>query len=395
MTLPTVDAKTLDALQTDYFVWSAFVEGELKPLGIPLALSRRERDEIAALAENLEALIRRTMALCRADASLLDFWGFSPAMRRMIATGLRDERGDSDLLVRFDVFATPSGWKISEPNCDVPGGIHEAAGLNHLVGGDPGEFRVLPLLTDLACRESFRPNLGIVYASGFGEDLEQCQFLRQAWVDRGLSVALGSPGNLRFRDGKLHLFDLPLDALYRFFPAEWLEGSPALEEILAAVEARAVRMINPFSQLPAQSKTVMAFWHRHRGLFSAQERSLIDESVPYTEIFAQERLSEYLHDRQRWAIKRGFGRVGEQVLLGVLYDDEEWEEALAWPLSEPGQWIAQERFEVLPRRLGGEAIFPCYGAYTVGGRYAGLYTRGASESFIRWDAHTLGVKVLP
>ena len=58
----------------------------------------------------------------------------------------------------------------------------EATGLAELVGGDPRACRVLEAATELACRDLVRPRVGIVYASGFGEDLEQCQFLRRsAW----------------------------------------------------------------------------------------------------------------------------------------------------------------------------------------------------------------------
>jgi glutathionylspermidine synthase len=366
----------LDRMQT--------VDGERRALETPLTIARRDWDEIAQLTDRFGALIERTIDLCLSDSALLDWYGFSPRLRRMVATDVRYR--EPVALARYDVFRTPDGWRLSEFNTDVPGGVHEAHGLNELVVGDPEAFTVVERLTDIVCRDSARPTVGIIYASGYGDDLEQCQYLRQCWNRRGVPALLGNPENLVFDGARLRLFGHPLDVVYRYFPAEWLEELDRLPALLNA--RRVCRILNGFGQLVAQSKKVMAFWYEHLDLFTPRERELIETHVPRTTLFRPERLEDVVRDRERLVVKRGFGRVGEQVLMGTAHSPEEWREALEWPISEPGEWIVQDRFEVVPQ----QGLYPCFGAYAVGGRFAGLYTRAAREPFITYDAFTVGVR---
>jgi glutathionylspermidine synthase len=385
----------LDAMQIEYLMWSAYVAGEPKPLAVPIPWSREDWSQVASISERFAALIRRTVDLCLDHPEIVGYWDFPPGLERMIAADRRRARRELDLLARFDVFRTPEGWKLSEFNTDVPGGIHEAAGLNDLVAGDRAEFSVVTALTDLTCRDRVRPRVGLLYASGFGEDLEQCQFLRMHWNRRGIPTTLASPSNLKYDGARLTLFDEPVDVLYRFFPAEWLDGMPELDGLIGAVADGAVRMVNPFAQLVAQSKKIMAFWYERADLLTASERELVRRHVPPTERFQEARLEDYVARRESIVVKRGFGRVGEQVLFGAFCSDDEWRDELEWPLSEPGEWIVQDRFDVLPVRLEGEVLYPCYGAYVVGPRFGGLYTRAAREPFIAADAFTAAVKVAP
>jgi hypothetical protein len=85
-------------------------------------------------------------------------------------------------------------------------------------------------------------------------------------------------------------------------------------------------------------------------------------------------------------VKRQFGRVGEEVLMGSACDDAEWADWLGWPDSEPGQWIAQERFESVPLATAEGPLHACFGPYVVAGRFAGLYTRFSTDGFITYDA---------
>lgn len=378
----------LDRMTVDYCVWHAYVEGGLCPVGEPVRLPRAELEEAARLSERLSALIDRTVDLVRGEPRLLDGYGFSPAVRELI---LSDRARDPVVLARYDAFRTPGGWRFAEFNCDVPGGVHEGAALNDLVAGDPSGFRVVPLLTDALCAETVRPVVAVCYASGYGEDLEQCQFLRRAWNRRGLQAILCNPENLVFDGRHLRAFGEKVDAVYRFFPGEWMAEVGNLGQILAASRAGRLRMVNGFSSLIAQSKKTMALWHERPDLFSSEDRRLVAAAVPRTESFRLSERGRYLRERERLVIKRQFGRVGEEVLMGSLCTDAEWADWMGWPASEPDEWVVQERFENLPVDLGGDRLCGCFGPYVVSGRFAGFYTRLAGDGFITYDALTAAV----
>ena len=373
----------VDRMSLDYHMWNAYVDGRLSALAEPIRLPRRELQELAALSERFARLIEKTIDLVRANPDLLGFYGFHPRLLRMLdseATRL------PVALARYDAFRTPDGWRFAEFNCDVPGGVHEGAGLNALIGGDPSRFRVVDLLVDSLCRKTVRPTVAICYASGFAEDLEQCQFLRREWGRVGLRSILCNPENLVWNGRDLRAFGERIDIVYRFFPVEWMSEVDNLDALLSASRSGGLPMINGFSSLIGQSKKTMALWHGRLDLFDAEERDLILRHVPRSEEFRVADLDRYRRDRERLVVKRQFGRIGEEVLMGIHCDDEEWADWLAWPASEPEEWIVQERFDNLPVDVDGETVYGCFGPYVVDGRYAGLYNRFARDGFIAFNA---------
>ncbi len=375
----------VDRMSIDYLMWNAYVDGNLCALAEPVRLPKGELAEVAALSERFARLIERTIDLVLADRELLASYRFSPVLRRMIESEREDRPPVT--LARYDAFRTARGWMFAEFNCDVPGGVHEGAALNDLVLGDPSRFRVVPLLTDALCgEETVRPTVAVCYASGYGEDLEQCQFLRRAWNRQGIPAILCNPDNFVWDGRDLRVFGEKVDAVYRFFPGEWMARVGNLEDFLRARRAGRFRMVNGFSALVAQSKKTMALWHEHLGRFPAGERDLIARHVPKTEFFRREEIARYRRERERLVVKRQFGRIGGEVLMGSLCTDEEWSDWLGWPASEPEEWIVQERFENLPVDAGGEALHACFGPYVVARKFAGFYTRLAGDGFITYDA---------
>jgi len=373
----------VDRLSIDYHMWNAYVDGRLATLAEPVRLPRRELDELAFLSERFASLIQKTIGLVLADPALLSFYGFNPGLRQMLASeGLRCPVA----LARYDAFRTPGGWRFSEFNCDVPGGVHEGAGLNHLIGGDRSRFRVVDLLVESLCRDLVRPSVAICYASGFAEDLEQCQFLRREWGRVGIRSVLCNPENLVWNGRELRAFGERIDQVYRFFPVEWMTEIGNLDSLLSASRSGRLPMINGFSALIGQSKKTMALWHERPDLFDAGERDLILRHVPRTEEFRVADLDRYRREREHLVVKRQFGRIGEEVLMGIHCTDEEWSDWLDWPASEPTEWIVQDRFDNLPLDIDGETLYGCFGPYVVDGRFAGLYNRFARDGFIAFNA---------
>lgn len=378
-----VPPEVIDRLSIDYLMWNAYVDGRPCPMAEPIRLPRRELSELSALSERFARLLEKTVGLVLGDPGHLAYYNFNPLLRRMLE---RQPPQPAVTLARYDAFRTPEGWRFSEFNCDVPGGIHEAAGLNDLIGGDPSEFKVVELLTDSVCRHTVRPTVALCYASGYAEDLEQCQFLRRAWGRRGIRGILCTPENLVWNGRELRAFGTPIDVVYRFFPAEWMVDVRNLEALVSATRTGGFSMINGFPSLVAQSKKTMAFWHERIDLFEPEERDLIRRHVPRSGSFRVADLDRYRRERDRWVVKRQFGRIGEEVLMGSLCSDEEWAEWLQWPASEPDQWIVQERLDILPLSVDGETLYGCFGPYVVDGRYAGLYNRFARDGFITYNA---------
>src|SRR5258708_21453349 len=75
-------------------------------------------------------------------------------------------------------------------------------------------------------------------------------------------------------------------------------------------------------------------------------RRAVENAFPYTVDVATMTAKKLLDERVRWVLKRAFGRVGDEVIVGELVDDASWtslvDEVLA--LRAHGErWIAQRR----------------------------------------------------
>jgi hypothetical protein len=191
------------------------------------------------------------------------------------------------------------------------------------------------------------------------------------------------------RGGELVARGEALGALYRYFPAEYMEGQGNLDDVIAAVGSGAVRTITSFSHIYAQSKLAFARAWAHGASLDAPSRASLGAHVAESydaQIVPRESL---YGDRTRWVLKRAFGRVGDEVYVGPLCSDSEWAVLVAevLELCAQGQsWVAQ-RFvpqRAIPTPWGDR--FVTLGAYVLDGRFAGYFARITPQSHVSHDA---------
>jgi hypothetical protein len=151
-------------------------------------------------------------------------------------------------------------------------------------------------------------------------------------------------------------------------------------------------MMNPLRYLLRQSKLMFALWCEGDGL-SEVDRQLLARHCPRTVLFDPAEVPRLQEERERWVLKRAFGRMGDSVIMGTLVTDKEWTEALAEASRSPGDWCVQERFSVVPLAFADGPLYPALGAYVVNGRFAGYYSRAAVKPFLTHEAFHVATMV--
>jgi glutathionylspermidine synthase len=363
-------------LRFRHFKWDTYASGGCLVVPESLLLSRQAHEGIVALVEGLDQVLIRFERRVRRDPAALRSLGIPPAMDAIIA----DEPEGTLQIGRYDLFLTPGGrWMISEFNEDVPGGFNEAA-LPELLG-DPGPGARWE--GDLRRRfvDAFRDyeNVALLYATGFAEDLQHVLILERWLTDAGHPTVLASPAHLTRRWRRPRILGTPIDAAFRFYPGEWMPRLPNLATWRRV--APRLPMMNPFHRLIRQSKSVFALM-RHGHLLDPADRALVDRHCPYTVPFDPGAMTRLREEKERWVLKRAFGRMGDAVVIGALVPDKEWTAALATAARSPGDFCVQERFEVRPVAFEAGPLYPSLGAFVVNGRFAGYYSRAAAEPFI-------------
>jgi glutathionylspermidine synthase len=309
--------------------------------------------------------------------------------------------------VRVDLLLGEDGeWHACEINADCPGGHNEALGLPRLAraagfhaGVNP--TRIVDVLAARMCELARRDDrdrgaVALLFATAYAEDLQVCAILQRAIEARGTRAILTPPTAPRFTGDRLMVGKTEVTALYRYFPAEYMEGQSNVQDIVSAIRSGRVKSCTSFAFMYEQSKLGMARAWALRSRLDAQDRAAIEAHLPETRDLAEVSHSSLRADREGWVVKRALGRVGDEVHVGALYDDAEWATAINSAIDKRARgeaWIAQ-RFvpqRTVPTPWG--ARYLTLGAYVVDGHFAGYFARITPDSHVSHNALVVPVFV--
>ena len=349
----------------------------------PLVVTRAGWDEVRRLAGALAAETLAAEAEVARRPDLHAALGLPRPLRRALrrAVSLGAARGVARLM-RFDFHFTTEGWRISEVNCDVPGGLNEASGFPALMTphyrwaapvGDP----VASYVSALARHAGPRGTVAFIHATAYSDDQQMMAFIARRLAAAGLPVHLASPGHLRWHDERARLeaawWQGPLDLIVRFFPAEWLGALPRATSWPRLFAGSRTPISNPATAVLTQSKRFPLIWDALRTPLPTWRAVLPDTRDPR---HAPWRRSD------DWIVKPAFGRVGEGVGLRGCIDAKEMRGIARSARWWPSAWVAQRRFDPVPVDVGGVRMFPCLGVYTLDERVIGAYGRVAERPLI-------------
>ncbi len=372
----------IDDLRFRFHKWDAYLNGSLRVLPAALVLSPEEHAGAVDCCVTISRALATIEATVREESGLMDRLAIPGAVQAII----RAEAATARQIARYDLIPTAYGWMLPEFNEDAPGGFNEAIAANSLFAGllrngtVPGDFAqaFLDALPDGA-------TAGVVYATGYAEDLQHVLILADLLRDRGIDVVLASPEHLTCgRFGKPRLMGVPVDWIFRFFPGEWFVYLNDLRAWQRAV-AR-VPVVNPLSRLIRQSKGLFALWRTERLLDDAAT-NLLNQHTPHTTFFDPADIPEYLARREDWVLKKAYGRMGDAVLIGRLCPPQVWEKALAEAAGKAGEYIAQHAFAPLAAPDGDRTLYPALGPYLIDGAFAGYYSRADESGFTTHEAY--------
>jgi glutathionylspermidine synthase len=354
-----------------------------------------ERETASYLNETAETLARETLtaeAEILQRPELIERLSLPRAIRRALKENVGDSFVSQDLRVmRFDFHPTPTGWRISEVNADVPGGFVEASGWNSLFAENWQGACAPPAPSEAyarAIRKVTGPNgfVALVHATAYSDDRQVMQHLAQCLAKQGLHACLLSPSHLRWDNGHAEICasfasGRP-DAIVRFFPAEWLPNLSKKEYWKPYFRGSKTALSNPGTAIVPQTKRFPLVWDALRADLSLW-RKLLPNTCEISEI------RPTIDDS--WVLKPALGRVGEGIEIQGVTPSDSFRKILKSAHQRPQEWVAQERFNILPIATDTGEKYPCIGVFTIGGKAAGFYGRIADSPIITQHAQDAAV----
>ena len=372
----------IEELRFRYHKWDVYVGGKLRILPDTLVLTHQEHEEAVACCVGVHDALERAGNRLMNEGGLQDRLGIPKAVQEIIRAETPHHHG----IVRYDVIPTTTGWMVPEVNEDAPGGFNETIAskslFNQLLDSSapPGDFSARFLDSLPKGRR-----VGLVYATGYAEDLQHVLILGELLRSNGFETVLASPEHLTCRPfGRPQLLGEPVDWIFRFFPGEWygyLDNIRAWRRTAARIP-----VVNPLSRLLRQSKGLFALW-REMPLLDEADTDWLNRYTPYTEFFQKDHAPRYLAERETWVLKKLYGRMGDTVVIGRLCKPDAWEKAVAHAAKTPETYIAQHAFVPLSVSNNGRPLFPALGVYLINGRFADYYSRADDVGFTTHEAY--------
>ena len=231
------------------------------------------------------------------------------------------------------------------------------------------------------------PRIALVHATAYSDDHQVMRYLARRLADKGAQPILVSPAHVRWAEGRAQVVTQwwhgAVDALVRFFPAEWLPNLPRETGWTHWFSGSRTAASNPAAALLTQSKRFPLVWDALETALPTW-RALLPET--------RDPRDAPWRGNDAWVLKPALGRVGDGIGLAGATPAKEWRKISRAVFWHPGHWVAQRRFAATPVTSGTEPFYPCVGVYTVDGRAAGAYGRLAGRPLI--DARARDVAVL-
>jgi glutathionylspermidine synthase len=285
-------------------------------------------------------------------------------------------------LSRFDFHPTDDGFRISEGNTDVAGGLIESSGVSALMArsypslrtaGDPAGALAA------AVRAQVGPDgrVGLLHLTQYTEDRQIMLYLARRIGEQGVAACLFDATQLRFQgcsaEALIHTGRTRLDLVFRFLPAEWMERLPAITRWTRAIVSGRTPFTNPVSAVLSQSKRLPLVWSELSTPMPTWRKLLPETRSP------DDAPSGRGGD---WVIKPALGYEGDCVAIAGVTPPERYEEIAREASRDPLRWVAQRRFLAKAIHTPVGPRYPSVGVYVIDGRAVGVYGRLAKQPLI-------------
>ncbi len=385
-----------------FLIWDAHVAGVRRVDLHPLVLPSKLHEAARAAAEGVTRAVGNVAGRVFDDPGERTRYGLSSDVEHLAAAS--HAAGDHASLVRVDLLLCENGdLQACEINADCPGGHNEALGLPRLAraaGYLEGQNPTVVVASLVGRLKALADGgaVALLFATAYAEDLQVCALLQRELTRSNVHAILAPATAPRLVQGELTVGSVPVRALYRYFPTEYMQGQRNIGGIAEAVASGSVRTLTSFSHIYAQSKYAFArAWEGRLGLAPDDRRAVL-RHVPPSFDAGELRESDLLREREAWVLKRAYGRVGDEVFVGPLVKADEWARLVAAVLGRRAageSWIAQQ---FVRQRTVSTPWGPRYvtlGAYVLDGTFAGYFARLTPTSHVSHDALSVPVFHLP
>lgn len=238
---------------------------------------------------------------------------------------------------RYDTFRdVNNNIYFAEFNYDKPCGQKEM----HLAG--KGDFQgninkhfiddFINELTDICNyynKSEEKMDVGFLIDPCHYEELYHSYYFKHILRNTNINIVQVGVNNLSVIKGYVYGYSkIKLPIILRLFPTEFFYEISNIEDILDCVDKGNLLLINDPRIIAIQGKGFFSYlWDlikKDSKLLSVREKDIIKKCIPYTELFKLNCMEEVIKNKDNYVIKSSLGRYSQEVYIGKLYSEENW-----------------------------------------------------------------------
>ena len=348
------------------------------------------RPQYGLMRERITILLRAfntALEAALANRDILDQFRLEDWERTLV---LEDPKTEASPVSRLDAFFSPDDGKLrfTEYNAETPAGSGYNDALTDLFLALPimREFRTRFAVSPLPARHNVlhsllkayqrfsggrtKPTIGILDWKEV-PTMSEFRLYRDYFQSVGITCVIGDPREVEYRGGALYSDGVKIDLIYKRVLINELIADGGLDHpMVRAVRDGAVCMTNPFRCKILHKKASLAVLsdERNDALFSASEREVITEHVPWTRIVEERKtvldgrtidlIPFIAGNKDRLVLKPNDDYGGAGVVLGWEVDATQWGVELTKAIGQP--YIVQQRIglpsELFPSLVDGAVV---------------------------------------
>ena len=348
------------------------------------------RSQYGLMRERITILLRAfntALEAALANRDILDQFRLEDWERTLV---LEDPKTEASPVSRLDAFFSPDDGKLrfTEYNAETPAGSGYNDALTDLFLALPimREFRTRFAVSPLPARHNVlhsllkayqrfsggrtKPTIGILDWKEV-PTMSEFRLYRDYFQSVGITCVIGDPREVEYRGGALYSDGVKIDLIYKRVLINELIAEGGLDHpMVRAVRDGAVCMTNPFRCKILHKKASLAVLsdERNDALFSAAEREVIAEHVPWTRIVEERKtvldgrtidlIPFIAGNKDRLVLKPNDDYGGAGVVLGWEVDATQWGVELTKAIGHP--YIVQQRIglpsELFPSLVDGAVV---------------------------------------
>ena len=331
--------------------------GRVLPVALmPLLIGDNERRLFQYTAEIMSRIIQKTVEASFTSARVRQYFAYEELPQEWLTSDPGYKA--VTMLATFDVLFDGKNLHYIAFNTDNPPGLGWSD-LVRAVMADHPFYKTLVMFPEAEARpyvleegfaatktiyQEFRQgktsSTRVVFIAYRGaENIGDTQLCVDFFNRRGVKATLVDPRDFQFKDGVAYVEEQRVDVVRRHINAnEFLKYPKELQPFLKGYLSKAFCMVNPFRSVYGSEKAIFAlittpeFHH----LYTEEEIKVIRRHIPWTrrmcdlETTAPDggkiQLKQFVSQkREELVIKPSWGRGGENVTLGLMTTQEEWD----------------------------------------------------------------------